>query len=140
MTLCADSEDIKLNPAVRRYALRRRACLALYAVCIIGAAFWARAGHRSGTISYIIATLPGLSVAGLLASVGMYLKEERDEFNRATLVEAILWATGLTLAIATTWGFLEDFTDVPHVPLYLVFVLFAAIWGFAVPLVRRRYQ
>jgi hypothetical protein len=140
MTLCPDSEDLKLNPAIRRYTNRRRGWMALYVVCILGAAFWARAGHRSGAISYAIAMLPGLTVIGLLASVGLYLKEERDEFQRAIHVQAILWATGLTLGIATTWGFLQDFTDLPKAPLYLIFALFCVVWAFALPMVRRRYQ
>jgi chromate transport protein ChrA len=129
-----------LNQATRRYNRRFLTTMVIYAVSIILAAEWARHGHRSGYSAYAIAALPGLTVVAALAIIGLYLKEEKDEFNRATQVEALLWATGITLAIETTWGFLENFTDAPHAPLYLGFALFCGIWGVANLFVRRRYQ
>jgi hypothetical protein len=131
---------IPSNPALKRYNRRFITTMLFYAGTIILAAEWARHGHRSGPSAYAIATLPGLTVIAALIIIGMYLKEEKDEFNRATQVEALLWATGLTLAIETTWGFLENFTDAPHAPLYLGFALFCGIWGVANALVRWRYQ
>jgi hypothetical protein len=128
------------NPAIRRYSKRLAASLTYYCATIFLAAYWARHFHRSGLVSYAIAILPGLGVVAMVVTLGLYLKEEHDEFNRATQVEALLWATGLTLTIETVWGFLEAFADVPKAPLYLVFSLFCVIWGVAVSIVRRRYQ
>jgi len=131
---------IPTNAAIKRYNRRFLTTMMVYAGTILVAAEWARHGHRSGASAYAIATLPGVTVIAALVIIGMYLREEKDEFNRATQVEALLWATGLTQAIETTWGFLENFTDAPHAPLYLGFALFCGIWGVANAIVRRRYQ
>jgi hypothetical protein len=46
----------------------------------------------------------------------------------------------VTLAVATSWGFLQMFTDVPRAPLYLIFALFCLVWGVAAAVIQRRYQ
>jgi hypothetical protein len=55
-------------------------------------------------------------------------------------IEAVLWATACTLAIATVWGFLETFNLAPHAMGWIAFPLWAAFLGPATVLVRRRYR
>ena len=72
--------------------------------------------------------------------MGLYLREETDELERAIVGEAALWATGGLLAIATTWGFLEQYGLVMHIEAWAAFPLWAFCLGPANIIVRRRYQ
>ena len=58
-----------------------------------------------------------------------YLIEERDEYLRMLRIRQALIATGITLSIATVWGFVEDAGLAPHVPSYHVAVLWFAGFG-----------
>jgi len=72
--------------------------------------------------------------------IGLYLREETDEFERAIQTEAALWATGGVMAIATTWGFLEMFGLVAHLESWWAFPVWAALLGPGQLLARRRYR
>ena len=61
--------------------------------------------------------------------MGRYLVEETDEYLRARQVEAVLWASGLTLAATTVWGFLEAAGAAPHAPAYDAFIVFCVCLG-----------
>jgi hypothetical protein len=130
----------KQNPALRRYSQRFSVAMAAYVVTILIAAFYASKGHTHGALAYMLATLPGLAVIAILAAIGHYLRDEKDEFLRAIQTEALLWSCGITLAVATSWGFLQMFTDVPRAPLYLIFALFCFVWGVAAAVIPRRYR
>ena len=102
--------------AERRYNLRIGIAMGLYIVLLA-------AEHRlMGAIvapaaRYLIAALPALPVMACFVVMGFYLAEERDEYLRVRFAQQALWATGLTLAVATLWGFLED-AGLPHLPMY----------------------
>ena len=87
-----------------------------------------------------MAAAPALPQVAIVASLGLYLKEEGDEFERALMVEQILWSTGVLLSVATVWGFLESFGEAPHVEPYWS----AVVWLVMLPLTRvfvwRRYR
>jgi len=72
--------------------------------------------------------------------VGLYLAEEKDEFQRTVLIQSMLWGMGATLAVTSVWGFLENFVQVAHFDLYLVFPLFCFFVGVFTPLVKARYR
>jgi hypothetical protein len=63
-----------------------------------------------------------------LVYTGVYLAEEKDEFQRNLLVQSLLGGTGGILAVITAWGYMEDFAHAPHMDLIWVYALF---WGFA---------
>jgi hypothetical protein len=77
---------------------------------------------------YALAVLPALPIIAIFVLVGRYLIEEQDEYLRMRMVRQILWATGLTLAATTLWGFLED-AGLPHVPMFYVSVFWFAGLG-----------
>lgn len=72
--------------------------------------------------------------------LGRYIREETDEFKRALFVESLLWATGMTMALTTAWGFVEMFIPSKHIPVLWVFPLFCVMAVASKFLVRRRYQ
>jgi hypothetical protein len=93
----------------------------------------------SGTPRYLIALLPSIPLAGVIALVAQAISTETDEFQRAIWAEAVLWGTGATMVATTVWGFLE-MAGAPHVPLYWVFPFLTGATLVAIVALRRRYQ
>lgn len=105
------------NSAQRRYHLRTGIAAASYIVLIA-------VEHRlfdaaSPALRYLLALLPAIPIMACFAVMGLYLAEEQDEYIRMRVARSALWATGITLAGATAWGFLED-AGLPHVPMFYV--------------------
>ena len=57
-------------------------------------------------------------------AIGRLLIEEQDEYLRSLLVRQMLVATGLTMVVATIYGFLENYGLVGHVDAFYLTVLF----------------
>jgi hypothetical protein len=109
------------SPAMRRYLLRLAVATAAYLVTLAIAVRFV--GVVAGPLAYLLALLPGVSVAGMFWAIGRLLAEEQDEYQRMLLVRQSLVATGFTLSVVTIWGFLENFDLVPHVDAFFVAVL-----------------
>jgi hypothetical protein len=113
------------------------------ALCILFSAVAAvvfRHSHPHGVLSYLIAVLPALPIIGALVYTGVYLAEEKDEFQRNLLVQSLLGGTGGILAATTAWGYMEDFAHAPHMDLVYVYPLFWVFAGITYGLVRARYR
>lgn len=123
--------DFRTSPAGRRYLARFAPAMAAYVAAILGVAAWFRHAPPTGALAFGAAVLPAAPILAIIWAMGRYLVEETDEYLRARLVEAMLWAVGATLAITTVWGFLQSFGLTAAPPLYLVFVLFCAALGLA---------
>ena len=103
------------SPALRRHNSRVLILLFGYVVALC-AAIWAhRAWQPEGVLAWGIAILPSVPLLFFIWSMGAYLAEEKDEYLRNKAIMASLWATGILLAAATCYGFLESFELVPHV-------------------------
>jgi uncharacterized membrane protein len=74
-----------------------------------------------GPLLWILAILPSIPITGMVVTMGRFLIEETDEYQRMRMVRASLVATGFVLVLASLWGFLEMFGLVPHVWLWAVF-------------------
>ena len=83
----------------------------------------------SGPLLWGLALIPGLAMVGIFYAYGMLIIEQKDEFIRMLVVRQLVIATGISLAFATVWGFLEEFGLVAHV--YPYYVAVAWIVGFA---------
>ncbi len=128
------------NPAMRRYLKRFFPTMAACAVILIAAKWAFTRFHPPGLVAFGLATLPAIPIIGIIVVVGMYLAEEKDEFQRNVPIQTLLWALGATLAATTIWGFLEVFGQVPHLESYLVFPLFWAFVGVIAPFVKLGYR
>jgi hypothetical protein len=112
-------------------------------LCILFAALAAtvfRQLHPAGIPAYLVAILPGLPIVGAIVGTGLYLAEEKDEFQRNLLVQALLGGIGGTLALVTIWGYLEDFAKAPRLDLILVYAVFWGFAGISYGVVRQRYR
>lgn len=129
-----------LRPAIARYRRRMGVAMMAYCVALLASIALLKNGALSGPLLWIAAAAPAGPILWVLTVMGLYLKEEDDELERAIHVEAMLWGLGVVLGVSTVWGFLSNAEVVPAPPLFLTFPLFCAAWGFSQAFIRRRYR
>ena len=118
------SSATRNNPAHRRYVWRVAAAMTGYVLTLLLANYLIDHAGVTGALAIAAALLPAICVAGVFWALALLLVEERDEYVRMLLVRQVLVASGVTLTVATLWGFLEDFQLVAHVPVWSVTPLF----------------
>lgn len=128
------------SAAGRRYLKRFIPTMILYVVLVLAASYGFKLFSLSGPLAWALAVAPALPILGVIGIMGLYIKEETDEFQRNILIEAMLWALGLTLSVTTVWGFLEIYVDAPSFPAFWAFPLFCAVMGLSQPVIRARYK
>lgn len=117
MTACSPIS----NAAYRRYLRRFWPATGLYVVAI-GLATWLIPDDaHANALTVGIALLPGLGIVAMIWAMGRLLIELDDEYLKMLEVRKALAATGVALAVASVWGLLELFTDVPELPVFLIF-------------------
>ena len=93
------------SAAMRRYTIRLAISMSAYLITLALAVNFFEKGNASGVFAWLLAILPGLSVAGVFWAIGRLLVEEEDEFQRMLLVRQSLIASGFALTISTVWAF-----------------------------------
>jgi hypothetical protein len=87
-----------------------------------GLATWLVPDHSPpGVLPVGLALLGGAAVILWIWATARYLDEIGDEFLRMLQVRGMLVATGVTMAVTSTWGTLELFSTVPRLPVFFVF-------------------
>lgn len=119
----------RMNPAQRRYIRRFMPMIGLYVVTLFACVWWMRHAEPQGALLVLLSVLPSLPILGVIVVMGLYLSEERDEFIRARLVTAMVGGIGITLAVTSVWGFLENGGVVPHFETMLAFPLWCGSFG-----------
>jgi hypothetical protein len=112
----------------------------IYAVILLAVTWLPTVHPVHGALAYGLALLPAIPVVGMAVAMGLYFREENDEFERVVRIEQALWATGGTLTIATVWGFTEMLADAPHLPNWIWFPVWALLTAVADFFIRRRYR
>lgn len=128
------------SPAMKSYMRRFIPTMAIYVAVVMAVSLAFDRFAFTGPFAWALAVAPALPVIGVIVIMGLYLKEEADEFPRAVMMESMLWGIGVTLTVTTLWGFVEIYTDAPKLPVFWAFPIFCMSMGLAQPLVRRRYQ
>ena len=109
--------------AWKRYNWRLIWLSLFYAAFLLLAVYGFKHRLVPDALKYLVAVLPALPIIGIFAALGRYLVEEGDEYVRMLMVRQILWASGLTLSVATVWGFLDNFGLVGHADGYWLIAL-----------------
>ena len=128
------------SAAALRYRRRFMIAMTAYVFTLLGSTVLFVDAKPPVWLAWPLALAPAVAIIASIVVMGLYLREETDELERAIVSEAALWATGGLLAIASTWGFLEQFGLVVHVEAWAAFPLWAMCLGPANVIVRRRYQ
>jgi hypothetical protein len=128
------------NPAARRFVYRSLAANATYIVLIVCTVLYFHRFHPRGPLAYLLAILPSLAILGVIVSLGVYLVEEKDEFQRTLMVELLLWGLGGVLVLTSAWGSLETFVHIPHLMPTMTYSLFWIFVGISYPFLQRKYR
>jgi Na+/H+-translocating membrane pyrophosphatase len=113
----------KSSAAYRRYMRRFWPATVLY-VAAIGLATWLIPDNaHASPLTVAIALLPGVGMVAMIWAIGRLLVELDDEFLKMLEIRKALAATGVVLVVASVWGILELYTDVPRLPVFLIFPL-----------------
>ena len=109
------------NPVQRRY-VGRMIPISIAYIATVMLASWIIPDDAAATpLTVTVALVPALATSGFIWAMARYIAELTEEYVRMLEIRKMLVATGLTLALASGWGILELFTDVPRVPLFYVF-------------------
>lgn len=128
------------SEAGRRYLRRFIPTMLAYVVIILGVSFAFRDAALAGPLAWVLAVAPALPVLRVIAIMGLYIREEKDEFQRNVLIESMLWGMGLTLSATTVAGFLEMYVHTPPMQSFWAFPVFCGAMGLSQVFVRRRYR
>lgn len=121
---------MRFTPTNRRFLFRIGVSAALLMAAVAAARHLTGQELVVGPLLWAVALAPGLAMLSIFYAYGMLILEQKDEFIRVLIVRQLVIATGIALAFATVWGFLEEFGLVAHI--YPYYVAVAWILGFAV--------
>jgi hypothetical protein len=133
-------ECLTKTPAARTYLRRFLAAMTVYVGLVACDGLLFRRYHLTGAVAYVFAVLPALAILGQMAAVGLYLREETDEFQRSLFTQCMLWGLGGVLAVTSVWGMLESYTRVAHLQPIWVFPIFWFFVGVSSPILMWRYR
>lgn len=115
--------------AIKTYQRGLLRTMSAYVLVIFGVTWFVKHHHPHGVEAYVLAVLPAVPIMAMLAVVGIYLRDEKDEFLRWMTIQSMLWAMGVILALTTIVGFLHNFAGVPEPPMFYVFVVYWVVFG-----------
>ena len=128
------------SAATRRYLIRFAIAMSAYILLIAADAWCFRIYHPKGLLAYGLAILPAVAIIGQIVIVGLYLAEEKDEFQRNLFIQVLLWGLGGVLAFTSVWGMLESFTHIRHFEPTWTFTVFWLFVGVSTPFLQRKYR
>ncbi len=94
----------------------------------------------SGVLVVVCAVLASLPFIAAVVIFGLYMAEEKDEFQRSVLTQSLLWGIGATFAVTSFWGCMEQFNDAPRMPIWWVQIVFGIAFVIATAANRWRYR
>ena len=119
------------SPAVRRYTAGVALTMSGYMLAVLGTSIFVHHHHPHGITVYLLSALPSLCIFAMLAVVVIYLRDEKDEYQRMLVVRSLLSATFVVLAIGAYDDFLRSFGDLAALPPFSQWVAFWATFGIA---------
>jgi putative oxidoreductase len=118
------------NPArVRRqYVVRSLLFMSVYVAINQAAIFGTFDNNASPLGALALALIVSAPVAGHIWAVLAYMRDS-DEFMRAWMAKRFIVASGISMALSCTWGFMESYAHAWHAPGYFNYVLFCMAYG-----------
>ena len=128
------------SSALRRYNRRMIFSALIYSATLMPVAYAVKHTHPTQLVAVFLTIFPALANAAMIVVIGLYLKEETDEFQRELLVQVLLWAAALTLTVTSTWGLLEMLSNVTPLPSFYVIVIYWVFFALVSLPLRLRYR
>ena len=110
--------------AARTYVQRMRAWALVYLGTVWVITRYVHQHQPTGAKLFVLAAVPAFDVVAMIAIVGIYLRDEVDEFKRHQLIVSILWAIGFTLALMAFMDFLQSYKSITAPPPFMEFCVF----------------
>jgi len=126
------------TPAAQRYTRRTWAVAAAYLGLIAANTAMTHAFSPPRVLVAAMAVASALPIIAMIALLGLYLREETDEYVRNRSVLSMLLALGAVLSLSSVLGMLQFGGLIGHVPIFLAFVAWACAWGIARSWLERR--
>jgi hypothetical protein len=79
--------------------------------------------HPTRIWAVLFAAFMSSPAVALIFSIGRYLSEEKDEFQRSLLVQSILWALGVTICADFFWMVLGTYMQIPRMKDQFLFAM-----------------
>lgn len=133
-----NTKRISPDKATRRYKVGVFVAMSLYVVVLFTCVHYLKT-TPPGALRYLLAILPTLPVIWVMWSLCVYLTHA-DELQRRVQLESLAVAAGVTACLTLTYGFLEEFAGLPHIPAWWTFVLIDLVWGATGCVLWRRYR
>ena len=112
------------SAAKKRYQRDVTYWMIAYVVAVVGAALIVKHGAPLGWHLYFWSVLPSIPVLGVLWRMGLYLREETDEYLRWMTMQAILVGTGVLLSVVLVSDFLRAYAHIGSLPPFVAFIIF----------------
>ena len=126
MTLCQTS-----TRASKRYQRRVLVTMSLYVVVLLVATLIVKHAHPHGWVLYAIALVPALPILAMLGSMGVYLKEETDEYIRLMTMRSLVAGTAVLLMVLVVSDFLRALSGAAPLAPFASWVTFFLAFGAA---------
>jgi hypothetical protein len=128
------------NPAKYRMEGRGIFILGTWFLVALLTTWWAQHHLTGRVLAYFLAILLSFPFVANIIVFGLYLREEKDEFERTVITQAMIWGIGGTLTATTFWGSLEWYGQAPHLGPFWVIIIFAVCNKVSQFFVRRSYR
>jgi cytochrome bd-type quinol oxidase subunit 2 len=115
--------------ASKRYMWRLLIVMIGYLLATFGTTTFVKHNHPHGFEVYLLALLPTIPVLCMLGVVALYLREEKDEFQRVLMVRSMLVAIAGVLGMNAYADFLRSYKAISALPPFTDFVTFWLLCG-----------
>jgi hypothetical protein len=134
--MCQSARNEADRQTRRRYQRAGSLCLLAFFVCF----YFLR--PASGPLALLLSGIAGAFYFGLFVSFGLLVVHRFDEFQRILLAQSFIWATVITMSIATIWGFIElgSHNTVPRLPIVFLPILLLCVTAAAKLLIFRQHR
>jgi hypothetical protein len=105
--------------------------MSLYVVVLLVATLIVKHAHPHGWVLYAIALVPALPILAMLGSMGVYLKEETDEYIRLMTMRSLVAGTAVLLMVLVVSDFLRALSGAAPLAPFASWVTFFLAFGAA---------
>lgn len=115
--------------AEKEYLRRFAVVMGFYLLTVWRVTALVRHTQPEGVKLWFLSALPTLPVIGIIVTIGLYLRDEKDEYKRYQLVRSMLAAIAATLVVSTYTDFLRSYSSFPGLPPFALFTTFWVVMG-----------
>jgi hypothetical protein len=114
--------------AYQRSVLQFMAC---YAVVLFCSTWFVKHDGAEHFYLYFWSVIPAIPIVAVIWRMGVYLREEKDEYQRLLAMQSILVGTGALLATIVVNDFIRAFAKTQGLPPFWLFCIFCVGMGAA---------